>query len=95
MEWQPIATAPKDADVLLYCPRRGVVRGKWDDCRYARNPKPYWSHDRERIFGTRETRDDQPTHWMPLPEAPNAKFTGAEGVRCNAGLDATPAKEKE
>jgi len=76
MEWQPIATAPKDADVLLYCPRRGVVRGKWDDCRYARNPKPYWSHDRERIFGTRETRDDQPTHWMPLPEAPNAELTG-------------------
>jgi len=26
---------------------------------------------------------------------PNVKFTGAEGVRCNAGLDAAPATEKE
>ena len=25
MEWQPIETAPKNADILLYCPRRGVA----------------------------------------------------------------------
>ena len=24
-EWQPIETAPKDVDVLLYCPDRGVA----------------------------------------------------------------------
>lgn len=30
-----------------------------------------------------------------LWQSPNAKFTGAEGVRCNAGLDAAPATEKE
>jgi|GEM_PF-2459301 len=73
MEWQPIETAPKDMDVLLHCPGRGAVRGKWNADQYARVPRPYWSNDRERTFGTRETRDDQPTHWMPLPEAPNAR----------------------
>ena len=77
MEWQPIETAPKNADILLYCPRRGVVCGRWSDERYATKPKPYWTHDRERLFGVRETREDQPTHWMPLPEAPNVELTGA------------------
>ena len=71
MEWQPIETAPKDTDVLLYCPRRGAVRGRWDDNQYARVPRPYWSNDRERIFGSRETRIDQPTHWMRLPAPPS------------------------
>lgn len=70
MEWQPIETAPKNCNVLLYFPRHGAVRGSWNDGRYAQTPKPYWSHDRERMFGTRETRNNQPTHWMPLPEAP-------------------------
>lgn len=30
-----------------------------------------------------------------LSAVPNAKFTGAEGVRCNAGLDAATAKENK
>jgi len=33
--WQPIETAPKDADVLLLTPARGVVRGRWQTDRYA------------------------------------------------------------
>lgn len=70
MEWQPIETAPKDKDVLLYLPRRGAIRGQWNSDKYARVPRPYWSHDREWIFGVRETRDCQPTHWMPLPAPP-------------------------
>lgn len=76
MNWQPIETAPKNQEILLYCPRRGVVRGRWSDEIYARYPKPYWTHDRERLFGVHETREDQPTHWMPLPEAPNAVLSG-------------------
>lgn len=73
MEWQPIETAPKDADVLLYCPERGVVRGAWRDDKYSTKPRPYWTNDRESLWGKTWTRADQPTHWMPLPEAPNAK----------------------
>ncbi len=80
MEWQPIETAPKNADILLYCPRRGVVCGRWSDERYATKPKPYWTHDRERLFGVRETREDQPTHWMPLPEAPNDRVEGRDAA---------------
>lgn len=68
MEWQPIETAPKDARILLRCPRRGVVCGQWNYDKYASKPKPYWTNDRESLFGVRETRDDQPTGWMPLPD---------------------------
>ena len=68
--WQPIETAPKDRAVLLYCPDIGVVRGMWNSCEHAKNPKPYWSIDREHLFGTRLVRLNQPTHWMPLPDPP-------------------------
>jgi len=72
LEWKPIETAPKDRDILLLCPSRGVVRGSWNnDCH--KKPRPYWTNDRERIFGVTETRADQPTHWMPLPEPPKAE----------------------
>lgn len=67
---QPIETAPKDRDILLLCPRRGCVRGRWSDEKYASKPIPYWTNDRVNIVGTRETRADQPTHWMPLPDVP-------------------------
>lgn len=73
MEWQPIETAPKDRDILLYTNCRGVVRGRWNDCKYATKPRPYWTHDRERIWGTVACRADQPTHWMPLPEPPKGE----------------------
>jgi hypothetical protein len=68
--WQPIETAPKDTDVILYCKRIGVVCGRWSDERYAGNPRPYWKHDKTHLFGIKQTREDQPTHWMPKPDAP-------------------------
>lgn len=69
-EWMPIETAPKDKNIILFCHRRGVIRGKWFTDQYAKKPIPYWTNDLEVIFGIRETRADQPTHWMPLPEPP-------------------------
>jgi hypothetical protein len=72
--WRPIETAPKDGtEVLLYCPEQGVARGRWNDCRYASNPRPYWTNDAERLFGVSRTRSDQPTHWMPLPAPPEPR----------------------
>lgn len=68
--WQPIETAPKDTDVILYCKRIGVVCGRWSDEQYATNPRPYWKHDKTHLFGIKQTRENQPTHWMPKPEAP-------------------------
>lgn len=68
MDWQPIETAPKDRDILLFCPRRGVVCGEWEQDKYSPKPRPFWSNDKERLFGTRETRADQPTHWKTYLE---------------------------
>lgn len=70
MIWQPIETAPKDGSkMLLWCPADGgrVAIGRWDDDRYSRRPRPYWS-----LVGSRTTdsRNRQPTDWMLLPEPP-------------------------
>ena len=75
-EWQPISTAPKDgSEVVLFIPgdhNRHVVIGSWDDAQYSRRPRPYWTSDGARIWGVRWSRDNQPTHWMPLPQPPQA-----------------------
>lgn len=73
MEWQPIETAPKDnkEGLLLFFPRWGCIRGYWHDDKYASKPKPHWYNDRVRLFGKKETCANQPTHWMPLPDAPS------------------------
>lgn len=72
MDWQPIETAPKDGSyVLLFFPVRGVMRGRWNNDAYATKPRPYWRHDLEPLYGTREVRKYQPTHWMPLPPPPS------------------------
>jgi len=72
--WQPIETAPKDGTRVLFWVRGFgrwmCVCGSWDIERYATKPKPHWTHDNERSNGIRETRANQPTHWMPLPAPP-------------------------
>ncbi len=61
MGWQPIETAPdtQKGCILLYCPGgEGVTFG------FRSHPSGAWwgwHHD---------YLDIQPTHWMPLPEAP-------------------------
>ena len=74
-EWHPIETAPKDGTrVLLYRPggwaSTRVVVGSYSDERYHPRPRPYWTHDLERVEGKAITRQNQPTRWMPLPEPP-------------------------
>ena len=70
--WLPIETAPKDGTkILVFCPRLGACGpATWDTCQYAKKPRTFWTHWGERIFGTTRVRDDQPTHWMPLPAPP-------------------------
>lgn len=63
--WRPIATAPKDGThILLYVGEGAAVNmtgGFWDD-----HPKcRCW------IAGGYMRKRFPPTHWMPLPEAPN------------------------
>lgn len=68
MGWQPIETAPKDGtEIDVWCVDHRVANAWW--C----NADNKW-----RTYGDdRITWTHQPTHWMPLPEAPNAKFSGA------------------
>jgi hypothetical protein len=78
MQWLSIETAPKNERILLGYENKilnGIfsVCGNWDKDEYANNPKPYWTHDMERLRGKRETRAQQPVGWMPLPEAPRSK----------------------
>lgn len=59
MEWQPIETAPDDKKMF-------VVIGVWD--KYVTDPYCVWK-GRGGEF-VRWPHKKQPTHWMPLPEAP-------------------------
>jgi hypothetical protein len=59
--WQPIETAPKEwgITVLLWDKKHGASAGSWwlEEFGWIRTP------------GCAKLK---PTHWMPLPEAPNA-----------------------
>lgn len=73
---QPIETAPPSngstyPEILIFCPRRGWHRGWFDEQRFNKKPRPCW-----RINGSPSVdidRHDQPTHWMPLPPAPETE----------------------
>lgn len=74
-EWQPIETAPRDVPVLGWFPLTGE-RAKtyvmhWNDDSYAKNPRPLWDVHGW-IWPRSALRACQPTHWMPLPSAPES-----------------------
>lgn len=78
LQWPDIETAPKDGTrILLYRPTAGewgqFVFGKYENDEYAKRPKPYFKSDLERLFGVRHDRENQPTHWKPLPDPPKAE----------------------
>ena len=58
MTWQPIETAPKGKELILYFPAEQTRRG---DLRFG----AWIKVDRYPVSFPR-----QPTHWMPLPEPP-------------------------
>ncbi len=89
MEWQPIETAPKTGRTILLGYRNShgnwrTMRGQWFS-QEAINETWEEPEDCEGLEGWYETSveaDDvpncwatEPTHWMPLPEAPNAICT--------------------
>jgi hypothetical protein len=71
--WRDISTAPRDGTEILVWSAMNAGKcflAVWDDNRFARKPRPYWSFCKERLYGTWTVRKNQPTHWMPLPEPP-------------------------
>ena len=60
-QWQPIETAPKDCELLLYgeytSGAKGLVQGAWNHGGAMFGP--HWMGGIIR-----------PTHWMPLPSPP-------------------------
>ena len=71
-EWQPIETAPKDGEKILI--GGGTYGCEFSPCEFYGAPNHdvlivIWCHNRKHFAA-----DDfhyNPTHWMPLPEAPN------------------------
>ena len=70
MEWQPIETAPKD----------GTLVDLWHKDRF-RIAETWWDPSDECWSSCHD--DDDFTHWMPLPEAPNADVTGLAPTKGN------------
>jgi len=80
--WQPIETALKDREVLLWEPNPdptedGIVYlGHYVDFEAVGGPPPGYHSG---WFDTWDGHTElHPTHWMPLPAAPQ----GPEGARC-------------
>ena len=73
-QWREIATAPKDADlILLYQAGEGVRAGYWDTI--TDPDRPHWFSPESQLITGGQV---QPTHWMPLP-APPVALVPAEG----------------
>jgi hypothetical protein len=65
-EWQPIDTAPKNQHFLCgHAEKRWIRFGIY----FSSHGTWYYSGTSERSQFA-QTRGDEPTHWMPLPEPP-------------------------
>lgn len=72
-EWKPIDTAPKDGTAILIYPAYSM----WLDHKKLPNYIPYVCRWKDDAFGAgwieasgEEYHLFEPTHWMPLPAAP-------------------------
>lgn len=66
MEWQDISSAPRDGTrILVYIPPRYRGDTNWavSDC---------WMDKYDLTWETPCENDVNPTHWMPLPNPPEA-----------------------
>ena len=74
MMWQPIESAPRDGTMIVACnanvPMRGYTFIFWDDDGWA----GYTADDDKRLVKF------APTHWMPLPELPDASKYAEDGA---------------
>jgi len=62
MTWQPIETAPKNKDILLYCPEyKSIYIGQ--NC----------EEENYTYFGVSQIGEVYPAYWQPLPEPPTGE----------------------
>jgi hypothetical protein len=71
-DWQPIETAPRDTYkvagptlILGHREKKWIRFGKW----YVQEGCWYYSGTSERSQYA-QVKGDEPTHWMPMPSAP-------------------------
>lgn len=81
LTWQPIDTAPKGPSVRLWIPAYSNQAGReehghWDADEHSLRPRPFWNWCHHR---TQRARDAQPSHWLPMADAPDATL-GKGGV---------------
>jgi Protein of unknown function (DUF551) len=65
MEWKPIETGPKDGSEVLVYGRGNYTVAYWDRGEWRDVGEIGWAG----MYGD----GNQPTHWMPLPKAPNTR----------------------
>jgi hypothetical protein len=63
-QWQPIETAPKDGTPILVYMEESIIEAEWKYEQWW--PVVLPSHG----CGCCSHDNDEPTHWMPLPEPP-------------------------
>ena len=71
MHWRQMSEAPTDGTRILLLDTSGkIMCGGWNQDKYAKRPRPYWTDDLERTFGILYTRNRTRVAWMPLPAPP-------------------------
>ena len=68
-QWRPIDQAEKNgSNIYAWHPRYNKAYvAHWDDDRYSKRPRPYWSYEGTR---TLDSRDSQPSFYLPLSALP-------------------------
>lgn len=86
-QWQPIETAPKDGKKVLIV-ANGVIyaawwnsefENQWDEETSEYRYVGAWTDDAVESFGYETVASYEPTHWMPLPDPPEAPTPQAGG----------------
>lgn len=86
MKWQSIETAPKDRTPILAWNGKFVSEALWepdadDDGHVGWCYSTFYNYECYGNYNNSYDKDRQPTHWMPLPSAPDST------------MDETPASD--
>lgn len=70
---QPMESAPKDREIMLFARGYWYI-GQWDDDCHALKPRPFWLYSA--LWGKTGCRAVPPVAWMPLPAPPKENDHG-------------------